>query len=249
MMWKMPASRMRSLEALAPTGVARRRQALDWPERRADRANAGEKRIAGEIVSARQRRARGGQQTRLELHIVAGRDVGRVAGRDSDPAWNFLLRHAVGADDADHHARADGPQVDLFDKALQGDNADAVEHWGCNSRRAQRHRQETREQRRDREGDAESKRTRAAKPCERREDSDRQCRQPHDRLAVGGQVERDAAHCRDRNPQEEAPLLDLARERASERAAPVRRPRSNACEAGRRGESASACRCRHSGLD
>ena len=48
-------------------------------------------------------------------------------------------------------------KVDLFDKALQGDNADAVEHWGCNSRRAQRHRQETREQRRDREGDAESK--------------------------------------------------------------------------------------------
>src|SRR6202044_2896270 len=72
------------------------------------------KNASGEIVSARQRRARGGQQTRLELHIVAGRDVGRVAGRDSDPAWNFLLRHAVGADDADHHARADGPQVDLF---------------------------------------------------------------------------------------------------------------------------------------
>ena len=124
MMWKMPASRMRSLgvvgekvafardhrrrdralvaaddrvdperqtvarlvdrgvEALPPSGVARRRQVLDRPERRADRADAGEKRVAGEVVSARQRRSRGRQQARLELDIVAGRDVGRVAGRD-----------------------------------------------------------------------------------------------------------------------------------------------------------------------
>jgi len=68
------------------------------------------------------------------------------------------LRHAVGADDADHHARADGPQVHFLDEALQGDNADAVEHWGRHSRRAQRHRQEAREQRRDGKREAESER-------------------------------------------------------------------------------------------
>jgi len=182
MMWKMPASRMRSLaslerksrlpvhhrrrdralvaaddrvdperqtvpclidggvEALAPARIARRGPTLDRPQRRADRANAGEKRVAGEVVSARQRRARGREQARLELDEIAGCDVGRIAGRHPDPARNFLLRHAVGADDADHHARADGPQVHLLDKALQRDDADAVEHRGGDARCAQRHR-------------------------------------------------------------------------------------------------------------
>ena len=222
---------------------------LDRPQRRADRADAGEKRVAGEIVSARQGRARGRQQARLELDIVARRDVGRVAGRHPDPARNLLLRHAVGADDADHHARADGPQVHFLDEALQADDADAVEHRRGDSRRAQRHRQETGEQRGDGEREAESERAGAGDPRERGEEGDHQRRQPQDRLAVGGQIERDAAHRRDRDPQEEAPLLDLARQRARERAAPVRRPRGGAGPAGRRGESASACRCRHSGIE
>jgi hypothetical protein len=110
------------------------------------------------------------------------------------------LRHAVGGNDADHHARADGPQVDFLDEALQRDNADAIEHRGRHSRRAQRHRQETRKQRCDGEREAESKRTGAAEPRKRGEDSDHQTRQPQDRLAVGGQIERHAAHCRDRDP-------------------------------------------------
>ena len=90
-------------------------------------------------------------------------DVGGVAGRYPHPARNLLLRHAVGADDADHHARADGPQVDFLDKALQRDNADAIEHWGRHARCAQRHRQETREQNCDGEREAESERPGAPK--------------------------------------------------------------------------------------
>ena len=110
------------------------------PKRRADRAYAGEERVAGEIVSARQSRARGRQQARLELNVIARRDVGRVARRHPDPARNLLLRHAVGADDADHHARADRPEVHFLDKALQRDDADAVEHRRGDPRGAQRHR-------------------------------------------------------------------------------------------------------------
>ena len=104
------------------------------------------------------------------------------------------------SDDADHHARADGPQVDFLDKALQRDDADAVEHRGGDARRAQRHRQEAREQRGDGEREAERERPGAAKPRERGEDGDHQGRQPQDRLAVGRQIERDAAHRRDRDP-------------------------------------------------
>ena len=47
---------------------------------------------------------------------------------------------------------------------------------------------------------AERQRPGAAEPRERREESDHQRRQPQDRLAVGRQIERDAAHRRDRNP-------------------------------------------------
>ena len=64
--------------------------------------------------------------------------------------------------------------------------------------------------------------------------------QPQDWLPVGGQIERDAAHRRDGQPKEEAPLLDLARQRASERSAPIRRPRRGAGEPGGGGKSASA---------
>ena len=80
----------RSMEALAQGRVARRRQKPDRPERRADRADAGEKRVAGEVVSARQRRVRGREQARLELDIVArGDDRAPFAsspGRGAEPS-------------------------------------------------------------------------------------------------------------------------------------------------------------------
>ena len=41
---------------------------------------------------------------------------------------------------------------------------------------------------------------------------------------VGGEIERHAGHRRDRDPEEEAPLLDLAGERAGEIRPPIRRP-------------------------
>ena len=259
MMWKMPASRIRSLAslerksrlpvtiaaAIAPssppmialTRSARRLRALidrraealaprspraaaaasrDRAERRADRADAGEKRVAREIVAAGQRRARGRQQARLERDVIAGGDVGRLARRHPHPA-----RRVLGAacrrrpTTADHQPRADGPQVDLLDEALQRDDADMVEHRRGDPRRAQPHRQEAREQRRERRARRRARtaaRARATRaPRKRRQ----QRRQPEHRLAVGRQIERDAAHRRDRNPEEKAPLLDLARERAS----------------------------------
>ncbi len=203
----------RRVEALPESRIARRGQRPDRPQRRADRADPGEIRIAGKIVSARQRRPRGREQARLEFDVVARRDIGRGAGRHPHPAGNLALRHAVGAGDADHHARADRPQVHFLDIALQRDDADAVEHRRRDPGRAQRHRQETREQSRDGERGAESERPATGNPRERPKERGHQRRQPHGGLAVGGQIERDPAHRRDRNPQEEAPLLDLARER------------------------------------
>ncbi len=199
-------------EALAPAGVARGRYEADRPQRRADGADAGEKRVPGEIVSARQRRARGRQEARLERDEIAGRHIGRSAGRHPDAARNLLSRHAVGGVDADHHARADGPEVDFLDKALERDDADAVEHWSSDPRRAQRHRQEPGEQRGYGQRQPERQRPGATEPRERAEESDHQRRQPQDGLPVGRQIGRDASHRRDRNPKEEAPLLDLARE-------------------------------------
>ena len=239
----------RGVEALAPTGVARRGQVLDRPERRADRADAGEKRVAGEIVSARQRRARGRQQARLELDIVAGRDVGRVAGRHSDPARNLLLRHAVGADDADHHARADGPQVHFLDKALQRDDADAVEHRRGDPRRAQRHRQETartarrlRARGRGREAGRGENHASAAKRAVISAGSHRTGSRSAARLSATPPIAATGIHRKKRRSSTSRV------KRARERAAPVRRPRGRAGPAGRRGESASAGRCRHSGV-
>ena len=216
MMWKMPASRMRSLAslerksrlpvtiaaAIAPSSppmiaLTRERQAVarlidrgiealrarspraaaasaDRPERRADRADAREKGVAGEIVAAGQRRARGRQQARLERDVIARCDVGRIAGRHAHAARRVLARHAVGVDDADHHARADGPQVDFLDKALQRDDADTVEHRRGDARGAQRHRQEACEQRGDREREAEREGPCAADPRKRAEGGDHQ---------------------------------------------------------------------------
>ena len=73
------------------------------------------------------------------------------------------------------------------------------------------------------EPDAERHRLRARDEGEAGEERGQRRRQPEDRLAVGRQIERDAAHRRDRQPEEEPPLLDLARERAGEGRAPVRR--------------------------
>jgi hypothetical protein len=123
---------------------------------------------------------------------------------------------------------------------LQGDDADAVEHRRRDTRRAERHRQETREQRCEGERNAKSERTSARHPRQRGKRRRHQRRQPKDRFLIGGQIERNAAHREDGKPKEKPPLLDLARERARERCAPVRRPRSGAGEAGGRGERASA---------
>ncbi len=126
-------------------------------------------------------------------------------------------------DDADHHPRPDRPQVNLLDSALQGDDTDAVEHRRGDASGAQRHRQESGEQ--GREGERETERDGAAtgEEGEDGKERDQRGRQPEDRLRVGRQIERDAAHRRNREPEEETPLLELARERAGERLSPVRR--------------------------
>ncbi len=142
----------------------------------------------------------GGSRRALSSTKSPAATSGVVAGRHPDPARNLVSRHAVGGVDADHHARADGPQVDFLDKALERDDADAVEHRRSDPRRAQRHRQETGEQRRDGQRKPERQRPGAAEPRERAEESDHQRRQPQDGLPVGRQIGRDASHRRDRNP-------------------------------------------------
>ena len=98
-----------SVEALAPARIARRAYAPDRAERRTDGADAGEERVASKVVAARQRRMRGRQQPRFHRHEIAGCDVGRLARGNADAARRLVTRHAVGADDRDHHARADRP--------------------------------------------------------------------------------------------------------------------------------------------
>ena len=85
-----------------------------------------------------------------------------------------------------------------------------------------------------------AKRPRARDPGESGEDRDQPGRQPENRLAVGREVERDAAHRRNGKPEEEPPLLDFARQRAREGLAPVRRVGGRARKAGGRRQNACA---------
>ncbi len=232
----------RGVEALAQARVAGRRETLDRAEGRADRADAGEEGVAGEIVAARQRRMRRRQQPGLQRHIVARDDVRGLARRDPHAARDLFARHAFGAHDRDHHARADRPQVDLLDEPLQAHDADAVEHGRRDARGAQRHRKKSGGERRERQPQAERGRPRARGEGERGEERGQRGGQPEDGLAVGRQIERHAAHRRDRQPEEEPSLLDLARERAGESRAPVGRERGRARKARRR-QNAGAPGC------
>ncbi len=151
----------RGAEALAEARVARRRQNFNRAERRADRADAGEERVAGEIVAARQHRMRRRQEPRLQRHEVAGDDVRRRARRHANAARDFLSRHAVGVAHGDHHARSDGPEIHLLDIALQGHDADAVEDRRGDPQGAQRHRQKSGEEGDERQRQAERQGPRA----------------------------------------------------------------------------------------
>ena len=155
-----------------------------------------------------------------------------------------LLRHVAGVDDAQDEPRADGADVDLLDEALQFDDADVVEHRRLDARGAQAHREEAGEKRRQGDPDAERDGPRAREQGERGEDGGQQRRQPQHGLAIGRQIERDAAHRRDGNPQEEPPLVDFLRQRPGEQRAPVRRQRRCAGAAGD-GENAGARGGRH----
>ena len=234
----------RSEEALAPRGVARRRQDRDRAERRADRADAGEISVAREIVAAGQHRARRRQQPRLQRDIVAGGDIGRLARRHAHAARREICRHVAGVDDAEDEPRADGADVDFLDEALQLDDADMVEHRRLDARGAQAHREKAGAKRREADPDAEREGPRAGEPGERREDRRQQRRQPQHGLAIGRDVQRDAAHRGDGNPQEEPPLVDFFGQRPGEQRAPIRRQRRRAHGAGG-GENAGARGGRH----
>ena len=228
-------------KTLAPGRIVRRRQKLDAAERRTDSADAGEEGVAGKIIPARQRRARRRQEPRLEPDIVACGDVRRPARGDPHAARSLVARHAFRARDRDHHARADGPEIHLLHVALETDDADAVEHRRGDAQSAQGHRQKSGEQGSQRERHAERQRPGARNPGKRGEDRRQPGRKPENRFAVGCEVEPDAAHRRNRQPEEEAPLLDLLRQRGSKGLAPVRRRSSRARKAaGGRRENARA---------
>ena len=166
---------------------------LDRPQRRADRADAGEERVAGEIVAAGQRRARGRQQARLELDVIARRDVGRVAGRHPDAARNLLLRHAVGARRrrspcARRRSSSRLPRQSLAGRRCGCGRAPARRPAPCAATSTGNPRTAPRWRARGRERAAGREHTHASAP----KSADHQGRQPHDRLAVGGEIERDA---------------------------------------------------------
>ena len=131
----------RRAEALAPGRVGRRRQDADRAERRADRADAGEIGVAGEVVAARQDGARGRQQPRLQRDVVARGDVRRLARRHPDAARREVGRHVAVIDDGEDQPRADRTEIDLLDETLQLDDADVVEHRRLDPRNAQAGRQ------------------------------------------------------------------------------------------------------------
>ena len=224
----------RGAEALAKARVGRRRQDFDRAENRADRADAGEEGVAGEVVAAGQRRMRGRQEPRLQRRKIARRDSRGLAGRHAHTTRRRVARQAVGARDRNDQARADRPEIDLLDIALQAHDADAVEHRRGDARGAQRHRQEPGRERGEGEPEAQRHGPRARKDGEPSEERGQPGRQPEDRLAVSRQIERDAAHRRDREPQEEAPFLNLAGERPRQGRAPVGRGDGRARSAGRR---------------
>ncbi len=152
----------------------------------------------------------------------------------------LLGRHAVGADDGNHHARADRPEVHFLDIALQIDDADAVEHRRSDAGGAERHGEESGEECSESKREAERERTGARDPGEAGEQGCEPGRKPQNRLAVGRQIERDPAHRRDREPEEEPPVLDLPRQRAGEGPPPVRGVGGRPGETGGRRQNASA---------
>jgi hypothetical protein len=232
-------------EALAKGCIRGLRQELDLSKRRADGPDAGEKGVAGEVVPARQRGVRGRQQSRLERHEIARRHVRRLAGGDADASRYLLSRHAVGALDRNHHTRPDRPQVDFLDRAGERHDADAIEDRRGHPSRAQRHRQKPAKHSRECQRDAERDWARSREISKRGESQRQRDGRPQRGLAVGRQVERDPAHRCDREPQEKAALLDLARQRLVENVPPSRRPRGRARQPSGGRQNARAPRCAH----
>ena len=201
---------------------------LRLPRVRADGADPGEEGVARKIVAAGKHGAGGRKKAGLQRDEVARRRVRGLAGRHAHSARDFFGRHAVGGIDRDHHPRADGPEVHFFDEALEIDDADAVENGRGDARGPERHRQEAGKQRPEGKHHAERHGALSRQPGRPGEDEGHERRQPQRRLTVGREVERDAPHGGNRQPKEEAPLLDLASKRAVEGLAPVGRPRGGA---------------------
>jgi hypothetical protein len=136
--------------------------------------------------------------------------------------------HVAAIDDRDDQTRADRAEIDLLDEALQLDDADMVKHRRLDPRNAQAGRQKAGAQPRFADQHPAGQRPRPADPGERGQPRRRQRRKPQHRLAASGEIERHAGHRGDRNPEEEAPFLDLARQCAGEDRPPVRRPSKTA---------------------
>ena len=148
------ASRLRARssggeQVLQARGVGRGSGRLHRAERRADRADALEIGVEGEIVAAGQHRAGRRQQAGLGGDEIAGRDVGRLARRQPHPARREARGNATGVDDPQHEARAGRPEIDLLNETLQRDDADMIEHRRPRPLGAQPHRQKSRAERRD----------------------------------------------------------------------------------------------------
>ena len=215
----------RSEKALGPRGFVRRRQNRDRPERRTDRADAREVSVAREIVAAGHDRARRRQEPRGQRDIIARRDIGRAPRGHAHAVRRETGGHVAGVDDAKDEARADRADVDLLDEAAQLDDADMIEHRRLDARGAQAHREKAGEQRGEADPEAERERPSARNPGERGAERRQQRRQPQHRLAIGRQIERDASHRSDGNPQEKPPPVDFLRQRRGEQRAPIGRPR------------------------
>ena len=127
-----------SEKAQAHPGGRWRVGALDPAQRVADRAQPREIGVAGEVVAARQRRARRRHQPRGHFDEVAGGDIEVALRRQPHAVGRRGGVEPFGRRDAQHKARALAAEIHLLQPARDFDDAHAVEHGRRHAPRSQR---------------------------------------------------------------------------------------------------------------